>query len=74
MLTPIETILFILLVFICAVAAYYTWGQMFRIINRGQRQLYFDNLAQRLWVAIRTLFSQGSIMSRRRSSLSFIMV
>ena len=45
MLTPIETVLFVLLVFICAVAAYYTWGQMFRIINRGQRQLYFDNLA-----------------------------
>ena len=67
MLTPIETVLFVLLVFICAVAAYYTWGQMFRIINRGQRQLYFDNLAHRLWVGIRTLFNQGSIMSQRRT-------
>ncbi len=67
MLTPTETILFVLLVFICAVAAYYTWGQMFRIINRGGRQLYFDNPAQRLWAAIRTLFSQGSIISHRRT-------
>ncbi len=67
MLNPIETILFVLLVIICAVAAYYTWGQMFRIINRGGRQLYFDNLAHRLWVGIRTLFNQGSIMSRRRT-------
>jgi Fe-S oxidoreductase len=67
MLTPIETILFVLLVFICAVAAYYTWGQMFRIINRGGRQLYFDNLAHRLWTGIRTLFSQGSIMSQRKT-------
>jgi Fe-S oxidoreductase len=65
MLTPIETILFILLVFICAVAAYTTWGEMFRIINRGGRQLYFDNLAHRLWTGIRTLFSQGNIINHR---------
>jgi len=67
MLTSMETVLFVLLVLICAVAAYYTWGQMFRIINRGQRQLYFDNLAHRLWVAIRSLFNQGSIMSHRQT-------
>ncbi len=66
MLTPIETILFLLLVFICGVAAIYTWGQMFQIINRGQRQLYFDNLLQRVWTGIRALFSQGSIISHRR--------
>ena len=65
MLSPIETILFVLLVFFCAVAAYYTWGQMFRIINRGQRQLYFDKIGQRLWIGIRSLFSQGSIISHR---------
>ena len=66
MLSPIETILFILLVFICGVAAIYTWGQMFQIINRGQRQLYFDDLPQRVWTGIRALFSQGSIISHRR--------
>ncbi len=65
MLTPIETILFILLVFICAVAAYYTWGQMIRIINRGQRQLYFDNFPSRIVTAVRALLSQGNIVKRR---------
>ncbi len=71
MLSPIETVLFILLVFICAVAAYYTWGQMFRIINKGQKQLYFDNFGQRLWVTIRAFFSQGSITSHRRTVSTF---
>ena len=67
MLSPIETVLFILLVFICAVAAYYTWGHMFQIINMGQKQLYFDNIGHRIWVGIRALFSQGNIASHRRT-------
>lgn len=71
MLSPIETALFFLLVLICAVAAYYTWGSMFKIINKGQRQLYFDNFGQRLWSAIRALFSQGNIISHRRTVSMF---
>ncbi len=67
MLTPIETVLFLLLVLICAVAAINTWGSMFKIINKGQRQLYFDNFGRRLWIGIRALFSQGDIISHRRT-------
>ena len=66
MLTPIETILFIFLVFICAVAAYNTWGYMVRIINKGQGKLYFDNPGRRLLIGARALFSQGDIISHRR--------
>ena len=67
MLTPIEVTLFALLVLICAVAAYHTWGEMFRIINKGQGQLYFDHLSQRVVTGIRALFSQGNIISDRRT-------
>ncbi|MDX1412814.1 MAG: heterodisulfide reductase-related iron-sulfur binding cluster [Candidatus Promineifilaceae bacterium] len=71
MLSPIETMLFILLVFICAVAAYYTWGQMFRIIYKGQNQLSFDNFGQRILSAIRAFLSQGDIISHRRTVSMF---
>lgn len=66
MLSPTETLLFFLLVFICAVASYHTWGQMFRIINRGQGRLYFNDLPRRIWNGLLALFSQGDIISRRR--------
>ncbi len=66
MLTPIEVTLFALLAFICAVAAYNTWGEMFQIINRGQGQLYYTPLPQRLFTGIKAFFSQGSIISNRR--------
>ncbi len=66
MLAPIEVALFALLVLICAVATYNTWGYMVRIINKGQGQLYFDNLPNRVAVGIKALFSQGDIISRRR--------
>ena len=67
MLSLTETLLFILLFLICAVAAYYTWGHMFQIINKGQKQLYFDDIGRRIWLGIRTLFTQGSIVSHRRT-------
>ena len=66
MLTPTEVALFTLLVLFCAVAAYYTWGYMFRIINKGQGQLYFVPLFQRLWAGTKALFTQGNIISDRR--------
>ena len=67
MLTPIEVTLFALLVLFCAVAAYHTWGQMFRIINKGQGQLYFDPLLQRITRGIRAFFTQGDIIDDRRT-------
>ncbi len=66
MLTPIERILFILLVIICGVAAYYTWGYMVRIINRGQGKLALDKPGHRIMIGVRALFSQGDIISHRR--------
>lgn len=66
MLTTTERILFVLLVVICGVAAFNTWGQMVRVINKGRDRLYFDNLPRRLFAGLRALFSQGNIISHRR--------
>ena len=66
MLTTGETALFFLLVLFCAVAAYNTWGQMFRIINQGEGQLAWQPYGQRLMAGARALFSQGDIISHRR--------
>ncbi len=66
MLTPIELILFALLVLICGVAAVNTWGHMVRIIGKGQGTLALDNKFKRLLIGVRTLFSQGDIISHRR--------
>ena len=66
MLTPIEVVLFALLVLFCGVAAYTTWGYMFRIINKGQGQLYFEPFSKRLATGIQALFTQGDIISDRR--------
>ena len=67
MLSPIEVTLFALLVLFCAVAAYNTWGQMFRIINKGQGQLNFYPLLQRIGRGIRAFFTQGNIIDDRRT-------
>ena len=67
MLTPIEVALFALLVLICGVAAYNTWGYMVRIINKGQGQLSFSPAMQRIGTGIKALFSQGDIVSERRT-------
>jgi len=66
MLSPIEVTLFALLVLICAVAAINTWGQMARIINKGQGQLFLQPLPQRIGAGLRALFNQGDIISHRR--------
>jgi ferredoxin len=66
MLTPTEVVLFALLFLFCAVAAYNTWGYMFRIINKGQGQLYFVPLFNRLWAGVKGLFTQGEILNDRR--------
>lgn len=66
MLTDIERILFVLLVVVCATAAYNTFGQMFRIIGKGKGKLYFDNLPRRLAIGAKALFTQGDIISHRR--------
>lgn len=71
MLTLIEKILFSLLVVISLVAALNTWGQMARIIERGQGKLYTDHLLRRLWEGFLALFTQGSILRRRKVASLF---
>ncbi len=71
MLTPIEKILFSLLVVISLVAALNTWGQMAHIIERGQGKLYTDHLLRRLWEGFLALFTQGSILRRRKLTSIF---
>ena len=66
MLTPIERIMFLLLILICGMAAYHTWGQMIRIIGRGQGKLHLDNLPKRLMAGGMALFSQGELIRHRR--------
>ncbi|MCL4870058.1 MAG: (Fe-S)-binding protein [Anaerolineae bacterium] len=71
MLTPIERLLFILLVAICLTAAYTTFKLMADIILQGQGKLRLDNLFQRLVVGTMALFSQGRIIRHRRLTSFF---
>lgn len=71
MLTTTEKLLFALLVAISLMATYNTFGQMFRIVQRGQGQLYFDNFFQRLWTGFIALISQGRIIRHRKLSSIF---
>ncbi len=71
MLSSTEKILFLLLVAISLVATYNTFGQMFKIILRGQGQLRFDNFAQRAWKGLVALAGQGRIIRHRKISSLF---
>lgn len=71
MLTATEKLLFALLVAISLMATYNTFGQMFRVVQRGQGQLYFDNFFQRLWAGFIALMGQGRIIRHRRISSIF---
>ena len=71
MLTAIEKILFSLLVIISLTAAFNTWGQMARIIQRGQGRWRTDHLPRRLLAGIVALFSQGRILRRRKLTSIF---
>ncbi|MCA9875070.1 MAG: (Fe-S)-binding protein, partial [Anaerolineales bacterium] len=65
MLTGIEKLLFVLLMVFSLVATYYTFGQVVRIISRGQGKLHFDHLPQRMMTGLVALFGQGNIIKRR---------
>ncbi len=71
MLTVTEKLLFTLLVAISLMATYNTFGQMFRIVQRGQGQLNFDKLPQRLWAGFIALMSQGRLIRHRKISSIF---
>ncbi len=68
MLSPTEKILFILLVAISLMATYNTFGNMFKIILRGQGQLRFDHFVRRAWQGLMALATQGRIIRHRKIS------
>ncbi|MEJ2749015.1 MAG: [Fe-S]-binding protein, partial [Anaerolineae bacterium] len=71
MLSPTEKILFILLVAISLMATYNTFGNMFKIILRGQGQLRFDHFVRRAWQGLMALATQGRIIRHRKLSSLF---
>jgi Fe-S oxidoreductase len=71
MLLLIEKILFILAVGISLYFATHTFGKMFKVVRRGQRQLNLDNLGRRLWTGLVVLVNQGHILRHRKISSVF---
>ncbi len=65
MLTLVEKILFLLAVAASLYMASMTFNKMTQIILRGQGQLNFDRLPQRLWQGLFALVSQGQIIRHR---------
>lgn len=68
MLSPIEKILFGLLIAVCLTATYNTFGQMGQIIMRGQGELNLKDLPQRIVRGVVALFTQGRMIRHRRIS------
>jgi Fe-S oxidoreductase len=71
MLTPIEKILFALLVAGSLYATYITFGRMARVILRGQGQLNLDQLPRRAFQGLLALINQGRIIRHRRLTSLF---
>ncbi|WP_420632011.1 (Fe-S)-binding protein [Candidatus Leptofilum sp.] len=71
MLSPTEKVLFAFLVLVCTVATINTFGQMAKIIGRGQGKLKLDELPRRAMTGLAALFSQGRIIRHRKLSSIF---
>lgn len=71
MLTPVEQMLFILLALFALGAAYSGFREMIGTINRGQGQLYLDNLPARVFTALRVYLTQNTTMKMRRMTSLF---
>ncbi len=71
MLSPFEKTLFVLLVIICLTAVANTFAMMARVINRGQRALYLDELPRRVMAGIMALITQGRIIRHRKLTSLF---
>jgi len=70
-LSLVEKILFILAVIASLAVTYVTFSKMIRIVRRGQGQLNFKQLPERLRLGIETLFNQGRILRHRKISSIF---
>lgn len=71
MLTPFEQFLFIMLAVLAIGATYSGFREMYLIVNRGEGQLYLDNLPQRAWKALRIYLGQETTLKTRRVSSLF---
>ncbi len=71
MLTRFEQFLFIMLAVLAIGATYSGFRDMWLIVNRGEGQLYLDNLPQRAWKALRIYLGQETTLKTRRISSLF---
>ncbi|XWX02744.1 heterodisulfide reductase-related iron-sulfur binding cluster [Aggregatilineales bacterium SYSU G02658] len=66
MLSPIEKMLFVMLLLIAVGATYAGFLEMYQIINRGQDKLHLSGFFQRAWNALRIYLTQSTTMKTRR--------
>lgn len=71
MLYPVEQMIFILLALFAVGAAYNGFREVALIINRGQRELYLENLPRRVFDALRVYLAQTTTMKTRRITSLF---
>ena len=66
MLSPVEKVLFILLVLISLGATARTFEEMYRVIGRGEGRLPYNDLPRRILKGTLALFTQGNIIKTRK--------
>lgn len=66
MLTPVEKMLFLILVVLALGATYAGIMQMIQIINRGQGELQLSNFFRRAWNALEIYITQRTTLKTRR--------
>src|SRR3982750_2421447 len=71
MLTSFEQMAFILLTLFAVGATYTGVREMVLIINRGEGQLYLDNLPRRIFNALRVYLAQPTTLKTRRVTSLF---
>jgi Fe-S oxidoreductase len=71
MLTPVEQMLFLLLALLAIAATYAGLRDMWRVINRGEGQLYLDHLPRRAWNALVIYLTQRTTLQTRRLTSLF---
>jgi hypothetical protein len=71
MLTSVEKMVFVLLGLFTVGSTYAGLRDMFAIINRGQKELYFENLPARLWKALMVYITQVTTLKTRRTTSLF---
>lgn len=66
MLTSVEKAAFLFLTILAIGATFAGLGEMYRIVMRGQNDLYLDRLPQRLWNALVIYITQKTTLKTRR--------